>query len=157
MQSERVSAYKAAPAAMRAVQQAEAYIRGSSRADMTMTENNAPSSRGDWKLVEPAGLSFRRATVHALCWMYDWGNRVARVAAALSVPFFLYVAVYIAPAEQRIAQQHERDVIERENIAFCEKHGMPVGTREYALCAEDLTYIRTKQSQRTTEEMERTF
>ena len=27
MQSERVSAYKAAPAAMRAVQQAEAYIR----------------------------------------------------------------------------------------------------------------------------------
>jgi len=33
MQSERVSAYKAAPAAMRAVQQAEAY-RGSSRADM---------------------------------------------------------------------------------------------------------------------------
>ena len=77
MQSERVSAYKAAPAAMRAVQQAEAYIRGSSRADMTMSQDNAPSSRGDWKLVEPAGLSFRRATVHAICWMYDWGNRVA--------------------------------------------------------------------------------
>ena len=95
MQSERVSAYKAAPAAMRAVQQAEAYIRGSSRADMTMTENNAPSSRGDWKLVEPAGLSFWRATVHALCWIYDWGNRVAWVAAALSVPFFVYVAVYM--------------------------------------------------------------
>jgi hypothetical protein len=48
-------------------------------------------------------------------------------------------------------------VIERENIAFCEKHGMLVGTREYALCAEDLTDIRTKQSLRTTEEMERTF
>jgi len=154
MQSERVNAYKVAPAAMRAVQ---AYIRGWSRADMTMTENNAPSSRGDWKLVEPAGLSFRRATVQALCRMYDWGNRGARVAAVLSVPFFLYVAVYIAPAEQRIAQQQERDVIERENIAFCEKHGMLVGTREYALCAEDLTDIRTKQSQRTTEEMERTF
>ena len=63
----------------------------------------------------------------------------------------------MAPAEQRIAQQQERDAIERENIAFCEKHGMLVGTREYALCAEDLTDIRTKQSQRTAEEMERTF
>jgi hypothetical protein len=105
----------------------------------------------------PTAISFRRATVHALCWMYDWGNRVAWVAAALSVPFFLYVAVYVAPAEQRIAQQQERDAIERENIAFCEKHGMLVGTREYGLCAEDLTNIRTKQSQRTVEEMERTF
>ena len=124
---------------------------------MTRIENNAPSCRGDWKLVEPAGWSFRRATVHPLSWMYDWGNGVARVAAALSVPFFLYVAICIAPAEQRIAQQQERDVIERENIAFCEKHGMLVGTSEYALCAEDLTNIRTKQSQRTTEEMERTF
>jgi hypothetical protein len=119
---------------------------------MTMSQD-----RGDWKLVEPARLSFRRAMVHALCWIYDWCNRVAWVAAALSVPFFVYVAVYMAPPEQRIAQQQERDVIERENIAFCEKHGMLVGTREYALCAEDLTDIRTKQSQRTTEEMERTF
>ena len=124
---------------------------------MTMTQDNAPSSRDEWKRVVTAGLSFRRATVHALCWMYDWGNRVAWVAAALSIPFFLYVAVSMAPAEQRIAQQQERDAIERENVAFCEKHGMLVGTREYALCAEDLTDIRTKQSQRTAEEMERTF
>ena len=122
-----------------------------------MTQDNAPSCRDGWTRVVTAGLSFRRAAVHALCWMYDWGNRVAWVAAALSVPFFLYVAVYIAPAEQRIAQQLEQDVIERENIAFCEKHGMLVVTREYALCAEDLTDIRTKQSQRTTEEMQRTF
>ena len=118
-----------------------------------MTQDNVPSSGDEWKRVVPAGLSFRRATVHALCWMYDWGNRVAWVAAAI----FLYVAVYVAPAEQRIAQQQERDVIERENIAFCEKHGMLVGTREYALCAEDLTDIRRKQSQRTAEEMERTL
>jgi hypothetical protein len=64
--------------------------------------------------------------------MYDWGNRVLWVAAALSVPFFLYVAVYVAPAEQRIAQQQERDAIERENIALCEKHGMLVGTANTA-------------------------
>jgi hypothetical protein len=89
--------------------------------------------------------------------MYDWGNRVLWVAAALSVPFFLYVAVYVAPAEQRIAQQQERDAIERENIAFCEKHGMLVGTREYGLCAEDLMDIRAKQDQRSAEDMQRTF
>jgi hypothetical protein len=124
---------------------------------MTMTQDNAPSSRDEWKRVVTSGLSFRRATVHALCWMYDWGNRVAWVAAALSIPFFLYAAVYMAPAEQRIAQQQERDAIERENVVFCEKHGMLVGTREYAVCAEDLTDIRRKQSQRTAEEMERTF
>jgi hypothetical protein len=122
-----------------------------------MTQENAPSSRDEWKRVVPAGLSFRRATVHALCWMYDGGNRVAWVAAAVSVPFFLYVAVYMAPAEQRIAQQQERDAIERENIAFCEKHGMLVGTREYALCAEGLMDIRAKQDQRAAEDMQRTF
>jgi hypothetical protein len=122
-----------------------------------MTQDNAPSPRDEWKRVVTAGLSFRRATVHALCWMYDWGNRVAWVAAAVSVPFFLYVAVYMAPAEQRIAQQQERDAIERENIAFCEKHEMLVGTREYALCAEGLMDIRAKQDQRTAEDMQRTF
>jgi hypothetical protein len=122
-----------------------------------MTQDSAPPSMDDCKRVEPAGQSFRRATVHALGWMYDWGNRVAWLAAALSVPFFLCVAVYMAPAEQRIAQQQEKDAIERENITFCEKHGMLVGTSEYALCAEDLMDIRAKQDQRTAENTQSTF
>jgi hypothetical protein len=79
------------------------------------------------------------------------------VAAALSVPFFLYIAVYTAPAAQLILQKQERDAIERENLAFCEKHGMPSGTREYALCAEDLMDIRAKQDRRTAEDMEKIF
>ena len=124
---------------------------------MTMTQDNAPSSRDEWKRVVAAGLSFRRATVHALCWMYDWGNRAAWVAAALSVPFFLYIAVYTAPAAQLILQKQERDVIERENLAFCERHGMPSGTREYARCEEDLMNIRANQDRRTAEDMERIF
>jgi hypothetical protein len=124
---------------------------------MTMTQDSAPPSMDDWKRVGPAGPSFRRATMHALGWMYDWGNRVAWAAAGLSAPFFLYVAVYLAPAEQRIAQQQERDAIEREDVTFCEKHGMLVGTRQYALCAEDLIDIRAKQDQRTTEKVQSTF
>ena len=95
--------------------------------------------------------------MQTLTWMYDWGNRAAWVAAALSVPFFLYVAVYTAPAGRLIAQEKEREAIEQENIAFCEKQRMPVGTREYALCTEDLMDIRAKQDRRTTEDMRRIF
>ena len=95
--------------------------------------------------------------MYALTWMYDWANRVAWVAAALSVPFFLYVAVYAAPAARLVSQQQEKEAMERENIAFCVKHGMLVGTREYTLCAEDLMDIRAKQDQRTAEDMQRTF
>jgi hypothetical protein len=70
-----------------------------------MTQDSALPSM-DWKRVERAGQSFRRAAVHALTWMYDWGNRVAWLAAVLSVPFF-YVLVLPVPAAQRLAQQHE--------------------------------------------------
>ena len=95
--------------------------------------------------------------MRALTWMYDWGNRAAWVAAALSVPFFLYVAVYTAPAARLIAQQQEREAIQHENITFCEKHGMPQGTREHAMCTEDLMDIRAKQDRRTAEDMDRTL
>ena len=124
---------------------------------MPMAQESRPISKGDWKDIGPTGSSITKSAMHALTWMYDWGNRAAWVAAALSVPFFLYVAVYTAPAGQLIAQQQEREAIERKNIAFCEKHGMPVGTREYALCTEDLMDIRAKQDQRTAEDMRRIF
>jgi len=124
---------------------------------MTMTEYSAPPSKGDWKPVEPVRSSFARTTVYALGWMYDWVNRVAWIVAALSVPFYLYVAFYTIPAAQRFAQQQAQEAIESEDIAFCGKHGMPVGTREYALCAADLMDIRAKQDQRTAEDMQRTF
>jgi hypothetical protein len=124
---------------------------------MTMAQDSAPPSRCDGKPVKPGRSSFTRATVHALAWLYDWGNRVAWVAAALSVPFYLYVAFYTVPAAQRFAQQQQQEAIERENIAFCAEHGKPVGTRVYALCAEDLMDIRAKQDQRTAEDMQSTF
>jgi hypothetical protein len=48
-------------------------------------------------------------------------------------------------------------VIERENVAFSEKHGMSVGSREYVLCTEDLMDIRAKQDQRAAEDIQRTL
>jgi hypothetical protein len=65
--------------------------------------------------------------------------------------------IYTIPAAQRFAQPQAQEAIEREDIAFCGKHGMPVGAREYVLCAEDLMDIRAKQDQRTAEDMQSTF
>jgi hypothetical protein len=122
-----------------------------------MAQESRPISNGDWKDIGPTGSSLTNATKQALTWMYDWGNRAAWVAAALSVPFLLYVAVYAGPAARLVAQQQEREAIERENITFCEKHGMPLGTRQHALCAQDLMEIRAIQNRRLAEDMERTF
>ena len=70
---------------------------------------------------------------------------------------FSFAASFWAPAEQRIAQQQEKDEIERENITFCERHGMPVATGEYALWVQDLMDIRAKQDQLTAENMQSTL
>ena len=45
--------------------------------------------------------------------------------------------------------QQQRDAIERENRAFCEKYGRLFGIREHTLSAEDLEDIRTNERQRT--------
>ena len=45
--------------------------------------------------------------------------------------------------------QQQRDAIERENRAFCEKCGGLFGIREHTLSAEDLEDIRTNERQRT--------
>ena len=45
--------------------------------------------------------------------------------------------------------QQQRDAIERENWAFCEKCERLFGIREHTLSAEDLEDIRTNERQRT--------
>jgi hypothetical protein len=44
--------------------------------------------------------------------------------------------------------QHQRDAIERENRAFCEKCEELFGIREHTLSAEDLEDIRPNERQR---------
>ena len=58
---------------------------------------------------------------------------------------FLYGVIYAFPNARHAALQQEREVVEQENRAFCEKHGMPFGTREHTVCAEDLMDIRTNE------------
>jgi len=73
--------------------------------------------------------------------------------AAVSALLFLYGAIYAFPNARRAAMQREREIVEQENRAFCEKHGMAFGTREHTVCAEDLMDIRANERQRTLDEL----
>jgi hypothetical protein len=66
--------------------------------------------------------------------IYEWGNQVAWIAAAVTAVLFFYAIIYAFPNARLAALQQARDVAEQENRAFCEKHGMPFGTREHTLC-----------------------
>jgi hypothetical protein len=105
-------------------------------------------SRGRRPRLRLVGSLPWKASGDALAWIHDWGGRAAWAAAAVSVLLFFYSVVYAFPNARLIAEQQERDTIERENRAFCEKHGMPFGSREHTLCAEDLTDIRANERQR---------
>jgi hypothetical protein len=80
--------------------------------------------------------------------IYEWGHRAAWLIAALSVPFFLYVAIFGEPSARIIAPEQERQEIEGENAAFCEKYGLPAGTPQHADCIADLMAIRARQDER---------
>ena len=79
---------------------------------------------------------------------YEWGNRAAWIAAAIIAVLFFYAVIYAFPNTRQVAMQ-QRDAIERENPAFCEKCGRLFGIREHTLSAEDLEDIRTNERQRT--------
>jgi hypothetical protein len=106
--------------------------------------NSRYQRRRPWR----SELSRSSASVFALAWIYDWGNRAAWAAAGVSALLFFYAVVCAFPNARLIAMQ-QQDALERENRTFCEKHGMPFGTREHTLCAEGLMDIRANERQRT--------
>src|SRR5262249_19391529 len=60
----------------------------------------------------------------------EWGNRAAWIAAAIIAVLFFYAVIYAFPNARQVAMQ-QRDAIERENRAFCEKCGRLFGIREH--------------------------
>jgi hypothetical protein len=114
---------------------------------------------GDFVLHE--SLMSRRRLVNAmyrvLNQMYEWGDCLMWSLAILSVPFWLYVAVYAAPQAQIIAQQQKQDAIWRESRVFCEQYGMPAETRKHTQCVKDLMKIRDQENQRTASELDSIF
>ena len=81
--------------------------------------------------------------------IYKWDNRAAWIAAANIAVLFFYAVIYAFPNARKVAMQQQRDAIERENWAFCEKCERLFGIREHTLSAEDLEDIRTNARQRT--------
>ena len=62
---------------------------------------------------------------------------------------FFDAVIYAFRNARQVAMQQQRDAIERENRAFCEKYGRLFGIREHTLSAEDLEDIRTNERQPT--------
>jgi hypothetical protein len=85
--------------------------------------------------------------------IYEWGNRATWIAAAVTAILFFYAVIFAFPNARLAALQQARDVAEQENRAFCGEHGMPFGTREHTLCAEDLMDLRANERQRTLDEL----
>jgi hypothetical protein len=96
---------------------------------------------------------FNKAAIYLSNLIYDWSHRSTWLAAALTALLFFYAVIYAFPNVRLTAPQQERDAVEQENRAFCEKHGMPFGTREHTVCAEDLMDIRANERQRTLDEL----
>ena len=94
----------------------------------------------------------RRPLVSMLTWIHAWGNDALWVLAAVSALLFLYSTVYASPNARLIAAQHRQDGAVQESRAFCEKQGIPFGTRTHALCAADLVDIRANEHRRILDE-----
>ena len=103
--------------------------------------------------LPPVGSSRGKTWAEALAWVHECGNQVAWAAAAVSALLFFYTAVCAFPNARRGALEQERAMVEQENRAFCEKHGMLFGTHEHTVCAEDLMEIRANERQRTLDEL----
>ncbi len=67
---------------------------------------------------------------------------------AVLVAFGLYAAFISGPAIRADAREALGRTIADENLAFCEKFGMEVGTSAFAACSQELATIRQKQTDR---------
>jgi hypothetical protein len=88
---------------------------------------------------------------------YDWGLRAAGCVAALSVPFLLYVVVFVAPDARRAAQQQKDALMWRESTAFCTKYGSAETSAGPASCVQDLMDMRAKDEHRIAAELDGLF
>lgn len=60
----------------------------------------------------------------------------------------LHVLLVSGPAARAFAEQQMTEEIDAESRAFCEKLGVPAGTREHGLCHEALIEIRALHDKR---------
>jgi hypothetical protein len=88
---------------------------------------------------------------------YDWGLGAAWCVAALCIPIYLYIVIFIAPDAQRAAQQQKEASMWRESAAFCEKYGSAAASARHADCVRDLMDMRAKDKRRFAAELDDIF
>jgi len=84
--------------------------------------------------------------------VYDYVE-VALWAALLA--FVIYFVIFVIPNMREIRAQNETAQLQEitaENVTYCEKFGMRVGTDKYNQCLLDLQEFRTKVEKRMHDE-----
>ena len=85
--------------------------------------------------------------------IYDEVHAALWTLLITGVLYFVAMVLPQLPARQaEIDQQHERAAA-AENVRYCERWGMPAGTRRNMQCTSDLRELRAKIEQETVDEM----
>jgi hypothetical protein len=83
-------------------------------------------------------------------------NEVHAALWALLIVFVLYFLATVLPqlpARRAEAERLREQAEAAENIRYCERWGMPAGTRRNSQCTFDLRLLRTKIERDLTEEL----
>ena len=89
-----------------------------------------------------------QATTSSLIAKYSPASPIASLFIAAMAACGLYAIFVTGPEMRAAAQQQLVQTTLDENLAFCEKFGMRVGSSEFALCSQELTIVRQKQAER---------
>jgi hypothetical protein len=89
-----------------------------------------------------------QATTASLIAKYSPASPIISLFIATMVACGLYAIFVTGPAMRAAAQQQLAQTTLEENLAFCGKFGMRVGSSEFALCGQELAIVRQKQAER---------
>jgi hypothetical protein len=89
-----------------------------------------------------------QATTASLIAKYSPASPISSLLIATMGACGLYAVFVTGPDMRAAAQKQLAQTTLNENLAFCEKFGMRVGSSEFALCSQELTIVRQKQAER---------
>jgi len=89
-----------------------------------------------------------QATTASLIAKYSPASPVISLFIATLAACGLYGIFVTGPNMRAAAQQQLAQTTSDENLAFCEKFGMRVGSSEFTLCSQELAIVRQNQAER---------
>jgi hypothetical protein len=89
-----------------------------------------------------------QATTSSLAAKYTPASAVFSLFIATMTAYGLYAILVTGPDMRAAAQRQLAQTTLDENLAFCEKRGMRVGSSEFVLCSQELAIVRQKQAVR---------